>query len=66
MQECSSPPDARDCPRPPQAYVRPVREAGMTVYAIHDEAGQPLGVAPTRALAHATIRQHDLAPADAH
>ena len=48
------------------AYIRRWAQDGKTVYAIHGPDGKPLAVAPTRALAFAVARQHDLEATDAH
>ena len=54
-------------------YVRQVcpdempPEAGAAeLYAIHDEAGNRIGLAPRRDLAFIAARQHDLAPVSVH
>lgn len=54
-------------------YVRQVRadelppEAGTaSLYAIHDETGARIGLAPGRDLAFIAARQHDLAPVSVH
>lgn len=54
-------------------YVRQVRrdelppEAAETdVYAIHDEAGNRIGLAPGRDLAFIAARQHELTPVSVH
>ncbi len=55
-------------------YVRQVRPdelpdeapAEMTLYAIHDETGLRIGLAPDRDLAFVAARQHELAPVSVH
>ena len=49
-----------------QAYVRPLDDDGEIYYGIYDAEGRMLAIAPTRAMARASIRQHDLVPVDAH
>lgn len=53
-------------------YIRALRDeerpdgAPDTVYAIHDAAGQRLGLAPDRETAFFAARSHDLAPVSVH
>ncbi len=55
-------------------YVRQVRPdelppeaaGAASLYAIHDEAGNRIGLAPRRDLAFIAARQHDLAPVSVH
>ncbi|MEL7464148.1 MAG: DUF1150 family protein [Pseudomonadota bacterium] len=54
-------------------YVRPVRPEELpeeaqaaTVYAIHDLAGNRIGIAPDRDLAFVAARQHELNPVSVH
>lgn len=49
-----------------QAYVKPVDQDGHRMYAIHDQHGKPLAMAPSREVAFAYLGQHDLGGADAH
>lgn len=44
----------------------PVEAAGVALYAIHDEAGNRLGLAPDRNLAFVAARQHEMTPVSAH
>ena len=48
------------------AYVLPITDEGEVCYGIFAADGTPLAVAPTRALAMAVIRKHDMRPVDAH
>jgi len=48
------------------AYVRSVGVDGGTSYAIHAADGTEIGVAPSRDLAFAAIRQNDLEPVSVH
>ncbi len=48
------------------AYVRPVVHEGQRAYAIYDQQGQPLAVAPTRDLAFAFLSQQNIEGVDAH
>jgi len=57
----------------PIVYVReadpailPNEMQGVKAYAVHDEAGTPLAVAPDRAQAFALARQNDLTPLSVH
>ena len=57
----------------PVVYVRPVRPDELpaearkaTLYGIHDEAGNRIGVAPERELAFLAARQHELRPVSVH
>ncbi|MEL6794247.1 MAG: DUF1150 family protein [Pseudomonadota bacterium] len=54
-------------------YVRPVRPEELPeeaqaaqVYAIHDLAGNRIGIAPDRDLAFVAARQHELTPVSVH
>jgi len=54
-------------------YIRQVRRdelpdeaPEMVLYAIHDETGARIGVAPRRDLAFQAARQHELAPVSVH
>ena len=48
------------------AYVKPVVIDGNAAYAIHAADGRHLAIVPDRAIAHATVIYHDLAPASVH
>ncbi len=48
------------------AYVLPIEDEGEICYGIFAADGTPLAVAPTRALAMAVIRKHEMRPVDAH
>ncbi|HZH28860.1 MAG TPA: DUF1150 family protein [Azospirillaceae bacterium] len=48
------------------AYIKPVQVDGQTGYSIHAADGTPLTVLADRAVADATIRQHDLEPVSVH
>lgn len=48
------------------AYVKPVEEDGQTVYAIFQGDGTQIGAAPSRDLAFAAIRQHEMEPLSVH
>ncbi|MFO1058369.1 MAG: DUF1150 family protein [Dongiaceae bacterium] len=48
------------------AYVRPVTAEGRTGFVICAADGTEIGMAPTRDLAFATIRQNDLEPVSVH
>jgi hypothetical protein len=45
------------------AYIRPVVVDGNQAYAIFAADGSQLAIVPTREIAAAVIRQHDLEPA---
>lgn len=49
------------------AYVKPTsQDDGQTVWAIFQADGTQIGAAPSRDLAFAAIRQHDLEPLSVH
>jgi hypothetical protein len=48
------------------AYVKKVEIEGDTAYAIHGADGEPLGLAGSRDLAFAGLKQNDLEPASVH
>ncbi|HYB10038.1 MAG TPA: DUF1150 family protein [Alphaproteobacteria bacterium] len=48
------------------AYVKEVVEDGVTAFAIHAADGSRLGLAKTRDLAIAALKQHDLEPLSVH
>ncbi len=51
---------------PTLAYVRASDINGTDGFAIHGADGRVLGIAPTRDLAFAAARQHDLEPVSVH
>ncbi len=53
-------------PAAPEAYVKPVEQAGRRFYAIHSQDGRPIALAASRELAFAFLGQHDLTAADVH
>jgi len=48
------------------AYVKRIEGEDGTAYEIHAADGTPVAVMPDRAIADATIRQHDLEPLSVH
>ena len=48
------------------AYIRPTLVNGVTMMAIHAADGTPIGMAPTREIAFAAIKQHELEPVSLH
>jgi len=48
------------------AYIRPTLVNGVTVMAIHAADGTPIGMAPTRDIAFAAVKQHELEPVSLH
>jgi hypothetical protein len=48
------------------AYLKPVERDGKIVIAIHAADGTELGVAESRDVAEAFVRQNDLEPLSAH
>ncbi len=48
------------------AYVKKVEVEGGPAYAIHAANGEPLGLAGSRDVAFAGLRQNDLEPASVH
>ena len=48
------------------AYIKSVTVDGQKLHAIHAADGTPLTVVADRALAFATVRQHDMQPASVH
>lgn len=48
------------------AYVKKVEIEGGTAYAIHSANGEPLGLAGSRDVAFAGLKQNDLEPASVH
>ncbi len=50
----------------PFAYIKRVTVNGAVGYAIHGMDGEVLGVAPSREVAFAAARQHELEPVSVH
>lgn len=48
------------------AFVRKVEEGGAIQWAIFSADGTPIGLAPSREVAFAAVRQHDLEPMSVH
>ena len=48
------------------AYVKPVLADGRIAYSVHAADGTEIAVLADRAIACATIRQHDLEPLSVH
>jgi len=48
------------------AYLRPVVVDGKSGFAVHAANGNRLGIAPTREIAHAFIREQELEPVSLH
>lgn len=48
------------------AYVKKISLQDGEAYAIHGADGEPLGVAPSREVAFAGLRQNDLEPISVH
>lgn len=48
------------------AYLKPVAEDGQAAVAIHAADGTQLAVVSDRAVAMATVRQHDMEPLSLH
>jgi hypothetical protein len=48
------------------AYVKPVLVNGVAAFAVHAADGTQITVLPDRAIALATLRQHDLEPLSVH
>ena len=51
---------------PDIAYVKTVTENGVTGWALYAADGTRLGLMPTRELAFAALKQHDLEPVSVH
>jgi len=51
---------------PAIAFVKHVRMGEVDGWSIHAADGTQMGVAPTRDVAFAALRQHDLEPASVH
>ena len=47
-------------------YIRPVVENGVTAFAVHTAAGQPVGLMESAAHAEAAAFQHDLEVVSVH
>ena len=47
-------------------YIKPVVENGVTAFAVHNAAGQPVGLLPTEVAAKAALIEHDLVEATIH
>ena len=47
-------------------YIKPVLEDGVTCFAVHNAAGTPVGVLPTKIEAQAALIEHDLQLAAIH
>lgn len=63
----SSPPSALPHVFPvADAYVKPVEQDGRRMYAIHDQHGKPLAMAPSREVAFAYLGQQEIGGVDAH
>ncbi len=48
------------------AYIRPTLVNGVTMMAIHAADGTQIGMAPTRDIAFAAVKQHELEPVSLH
>ena len=48
------------------AFVKKVEEGGSVQWAIFAADGTPIGIAPSRDVAFAAVRQHDLEPYSVH
>lgn len=51
---------------PEIAFVKRQEAEGTVTWSIHAADGTPMGLAPSRDLAFAAIRQHDLEPVSVH
>jgi hypothetical protein len=51
---------------PTVAYVKAIVIEGVRAYAIHLADGTQLAIAPSREVAFAAVRQHELEPASVH
>ena len=47
-------------------YIKPVVENGVTAFAVHNAAGQPVGLMPSETAAKAAVIEHDLVEATIH
>jgi hypothetical protein len=50
----------------PELLPEHLKGASGRVYAVHDESGNPLAIAPDRAQAFALARRNDLTPLSVH
>ena len=48
------------------AYVRPAVINGVSAYTIHAADGTQIGLAPSRDVAFAAVKQHELEPVSLH
>jgi hypothetical protein len=48
------------------AFIRPVEEGGSVQWGIFSADGTPIGLAPSRDVAFAAVRQHELEPVSVH
>lgn len=48
------------------AYIKPTVVNGVSGFAIHAADGTQIGVAPTRDIAFAAVKQHELEPVSLH
>jgi len=48
------------------AYVKPAVVNGVSVFTIHAADGSQIGVAPSRDIAFAAVKQHELEPVSLH
>jgi hypothetical protein len=48
------------------AYIKPTVVNGISGFAIHAADGTQIGVAPTRDIAFAAVKQHELEPVSLH
>ena len=51
---------------PALAFIKQVHEEGSIAWAIHGADGTRIGLAPSRELAFAAVKQHDLEPVSVH
>ncbi len=48
------------------AYIRPAVINGVAAFSIHAADGTQIGIAPTRDVAFAAVKQHELEPVSLH
>ena len=48
------------------AYIKPTAINGVTGFAIHAADGTQIGMAPSRDIAFAAVKQHELEPVSLH
>jgi hypothetical protein len=48
------------------AYIKPTEVNGVSTFAIHAADGTEIGRAPSRDIAFAAVRQHELEPVSLH